>query len=130
MKSCPAIIALVEDNQCLRETLDYLLRTAGYQVRAFCRGEDFVSAAQSSQFDCMLLDVELGTCTGFEIAADPCVSNKKIPTIFMSGSVDPQIPVRAIEAGCVAFLRKPFLADALLDTLSRALPRAAGNGQT
>jgi FixJ family two-component response regulator len=121
MSQAPISIALVEDHGPIRESLAHLLTLAGFQVRSFCTGEDFVAAAELGTFDCMLLDVELGTCTGFDVAAHPAVKRLGAMTIFMSGSPDPEIPLLAAKAGCAAFLPKPFVLGTLIDTITQAL---------
>jgi FixJ family two-component response regulator len=121
MSQAPVTIALVEDHGPIRESLAHLLTLAGYQVRSFPSGEDFAAAAEGGAFDCMLLDVELGTCTGFDVAVHPAVKRLGATTIFMSGSPDPEIPVRAAEVGCAAFLPKPFVLGTLIEIIAQAL---------
>ena len=121
MSQAPVTIALVEDHGPIRESLAHLLTLAGYHVHAFCTGEAFVEAAHAGTFDCMLLDVELGTCTGFDVAEHPAVKRLGATTIFMSGSPDPEIPVRAAQVGCAAFLPKPFVLGTLIETIAQAL---------
>lgn len=122
----PLNIAIVDDYVLIREALAKLLIMEGHEVVTFGSGEEFIAAASRRRFDCILLDIELGACMGFEVAAHPAVVSLGIPMIFMTGSNDPTFPLRAAEAGCVAFLRKPFAASTLIEALS--LVQRAGIG--
>lgn len=117
----PLTIAVVDDHSLLRESLATLLRLQGHQVLDFSSGEDFIYAAHYCAVDCMVLDIELGACTGFDVAAHPAVASLGAALIFMTGSGDPDFPVLAANAGCVAFLRKPFAASELMTTIEKSV---------
>jgi FixJ family two-component response regulator len=121
MRSNQLHIAIVEDHAILRESLATLLDSCGYQATTFSSGEAFIAAAAGCRVDCIVLDIELGTCTGFDVAAHPDVAGLGTPLIFMTGSSDPGFPVKAAEAGGAAFLRKPFPASLFIEMLARAV---------
>jgi len=114
-------IALVEDHCLLRESIARLLRYQGHKVLDFATGKELIDAAHHCAIDCMVLDIDLGSCTGFDVAAHPAVARLGAALIFMTGSFDPHYPVKAAEAGCVAFLHKPFAANTLLETIEKSV---------
>ncbi len=117
----PLTIAVADDHDLLRESIARLLRNLGHQVLDFATGQARIDAADYCIIDCMVLDVELGACTGFDVAAHPAVARLGAKLIFMTGSFDPDYPVRAARAGCVAFLHKPFAANTLLQTIEKSV---------
>ena len=117
----PLTIAVADDHDLLRESIARLLRNLGPQVLDFATGQALIDAADYCIIDCMVLDVELGACTGFDVAAHPAVARLGAKLIFMSGSFDPDYPVRAARAGCVAFLHKPFAANTLIHTIEKSV---------
>ena len=121
MTSTPLNIAIVEDHAILRESLANLLDACGHQAITFSSGEAFIAAAPGCRVDCIVLDIELGTCTGFDVAAHPAVAGLGTPLIFMTGSTDPRFPAQAAKAGCAAFLQKPFTANVFIEMLARAV---------
>lgn len=120
----PLTIAVVDDYGLLRETIAKLLRLHGHQVLDFATGQELINAAQFCAIDCMVLDIDLGACTGFDVAAHPAVARLGAAVIFMTGSFDPEYPVRAANAGCVGFLHKPFAASTLIDTIEKSVKPA------
>ena len=117
----PLTIAVADDHDLLRESIARLLRNLGHQVLDFGTGQELIDAAHYCIIDCMVLDIELGACTGFDVAAHPAVARLGAKLIFMSGSFDPDYPVRAAKAGCVAFLHKPFAANTLIQTIEQSV---------
>lgn len=120
----PLSIALVDDHGLLRESIARLLRYQGHKVLDFATGREFIDAAHYCTIDCMVLDIDLGACNGFDVAAHPAVARLGASLIFMTGSYDPDYPVLAAKAGCVAFLHKPFAANTLIQTIEQSVQPA------
>lgn len=114
-------IALVDDDALFRDSLASLLEMSGMSVEQYDTGEDFLAAAaEDCRAACVVLDVQLGTMTGLEVAQQlPGVGFRR-PVIFMTGSVEASFEKQAEELGCAAFLRKPFRRDALIEAIMAA----------
>lgn len=120
MDSRNKTIAVVDDDAGVRQSLERLLHLVGYSVRSFARAEEFLHAAQTCPVHCLVLDINLGSTSGLELASHPAVTGAKIPLIFISGRVEDRIRMRATAAGCIALLCKPFKPVELLDAIFRA----------
>jgi FixJ family two-component response regulator len=86
----------------------------------YCSAEAFLDAATASEVTCLVLDIQLDGMSGIELRHHLAASGSNLPTIFMTGCDDDAMRKRAIEAGCVAYLLKPFRADFLLDAIDKA----------
>jgi len=110
------IIAVVEDDESVRNALARQLSAAGYRYELFTNAEAFLSVAPICRAVCVLSDIHLGGMTGLELALHPLINELRLPVILMSGSVDPMIEAQARELG-TAFLRKPILSEKLLEAI-------------
>jgi FixJ family two-component response regulator len=97
-----------------------MLTIAGYRVHAFASGEEFLASQETSDAGCAVIDIDLGTMCGLDLARNPAVITAKLPLIFISGTCDETVRTRAIALGCIEFLRKPFTPAELLDAIFRA----------
>jgi FixJ family two-component response regulator len=114
------IIAVVDDDESIRNGLCRQLRAAGYRCELFASAECFLPVAAMSRAACVLSDVHLGGMTGLELALHPVLAELKLPVLLMSGTSDPliEIPAREIAAG---FLRKPILTESLVAAIVEAI---------
>lgn len=101
-------IAIVEDNDALRDTLELILRSKNFQVSAFDSAESFLANLGHMCFDVLLTDFELPGITGLDLVQNIRRRSMNTSCILMSGTSNPDIQLHAINSGCVAFLRKPF----------------------
>lgn len=118
------VVFVVEDNASVREALDSLIRSIGLRVETFTCARDFLR--HSSRPDvpaCVVLDVRLPDRTGLEIQRELESSACTLPIIFITGHGDIAMSVRAMKAGAVEFLTKPFRDKDLLDAIHTALNR-------
>ena len=115
------VIAVVNDNEVIREALDQLLVAAGYRTELYASAEEFMRAATDTRAACLVVDVELGGTSGPQLLHDLSARGLRFPAILMSGCGDPAIRRRAAELGCMTFLLKPFAPTDLLETLARTL---------
>jgi FixJ family two-component response regulator len=116
-----ACIYVVDDDQSMRESLSSLLRSVGYQVQLFASTPDFMKAKLGDGNCCLVLDVRLPGVSGLELQNHLDREQIRIPIIFVTGHGDIPMSVRAMKAGAVDFLSKPFRDQDLLDAVARAL---------
>jgi FixJ family two-component response regulator len=119
-------IALVDDDEILREMLSDLLELAGLDVEQYGSGASFLAAAETSKAACLVVDVQLGDITGIEMAKQLAGAGFSFPVIFITGSADAMFERQAEEVGCVAFLRKPFRREQLIEAIMAATTAASG----
>lgn len=115
-------IAVVDDDPSMRRAAENLLDANGFATELFVSAEDFFVRGATSQFDCLLLDIDLGGMSGIELQRQLVASGSKVPVIFMTALDDDAIHCQALMAGCVACLRKPFTAGQLMDAIAEAEP--------
>ena len=120
-------IALVDDDALFRDSLANLLEMAGMAVEQYDSGEHFLSAAATSQVDCVILDVLLGDISGIEVAQQLRASRPGFPVVFITGSIDPVFERQADEIDSAAFLRKPFRRETLIEAIMAATASRAGD---
>ena len=109
-----AIVYIVDDDEMVRDSLALLLQAAGYEVRAFESGESFLGSAPENSGACLLLDVAMPGMSGLEVQEELLRRNIRLPVVFLTGHGDVPTAVRAVKAGAVDFLQKPFGGKALL----------------
>ncbi|NKJ07645.1 response regulator [Rhizobium sp. SG741] len=116
------VIAIVDDDRSIREALDDLILSCGYQSRLFASAEEYLADQDRASIDCMLVDVKMPGLTGIELQA---VLNKqdtlKPPMIFMTSYSDSITRAAAMSGGAFAFLGKPVNLNQLLQCLEQAL---------
>jgi FixJ family two-component response regulator len=118
-----SIVFVVDDDASLREALSRLIRSVGLQVELFASAQEFLQRKQSDVPGCLILDVRLPGISGLEFQRKLAEAKILIPIIFITGHGDIQMSVRAMKAGAVEFLTKPFRHQDLLDAIQLALER-------
>jgi DNA-binding NtrC family response regulator len=124
------LVCLIDDDLSVRESLSNLLRSAGLNVETFSSAEEFLVGARFEALGCLLVDVQLPGITGLDLQQRLLSSEIKIPIIFLTGHGDIPIAVRAVKAGALEFLTKPFDDEYLLETIRSAIARYAVSRQT
>jgi FixJ family two-component response regulator len=119
-----ATIFVVDDNVSVREALQSLLRSAGYRVEAFASPEEFLRRPRSDEPSCLILDIELPGANGLDLQDQLTHSHGDMPIIFITGHGNVDRSVRAMKAGALEFLTKPFPEEALLEGVERALQQS------
>ncbi len=122
-------VALVDDEAPVRVALGRLLRLANHTVLAFASGEEFLQSLAARVPDCVLLDIHMPGMTGLQVQARLRAAGHELPVVFITASDEADIARRALEAGGLLVLRKPFSNELLLDAVGVALnrrPRHAG----
>ena len=123
MSAAAGIVYIVDDDLSVRRGLERLLRSAGYQAETFASGRDFLDRAEFRGPRCLVLDVRMPLWSGFDLLEMIAARGHQIPVIFITGHGDIPMAVRAMKAGAIDFLSKPFDEQQLLDTIELALTK-------
>ncbi len=115
------LISIVDDDDSLRNSLDNLIRSVGFRAQGFSSAEAFLSSNQVHDTACLILDVRMPGMNGLELQRQMVAANGRIPIIFITSHVDNDARARALEAGAVDFLYKPFSEEELLHAIDAAL---------
>lgn len=124
VKTLP-VVFVVDDDISIRESLELLIRGAGWQPELFTSASEFLAFPRVSVPNCLLLDVNLPGLNGLELQALLSGNRADMPIIFISGVGDVPMTVKAMKAGAVEFLTKPFDHDTLVDAIGSALEKSA-----
>jgi FixJ family two-component response regulator len=116
-------VFVVDDDASMREALKNLLRSVGLAVETFGSAKEFLSSDRSKAPGCLVLDVRLPGLSGLDLQRQLADANLQIPIVFITGHGDIQMSVRAMKAGAVEFLTKPFRDQDLLDAVQQAVDR-------
>jgi len=118
------IVFVVDDDISVRESLESLIRTEGWQPETFASAQDFLAHPRVFVPTCLVLDVSLPGLNGLDLQKRVAIERIDMPIIFITGHGDVPMTVQAMKAGAVEFLTKPFGADALLSAIRHALERS------
>ena len=118
-----AIVFVVDDDMSVRESLESLIRNAGWLAELFASGQEFLARPRLTVPCCLLLDVSLPGLSGLELQRQ-IAERTEMPIIFITGHGDVPMTVQAMKAGAVEFLTKPLRRDVLLDAIRDALERS------
>jgi FixJ family two-component response regulator len=116
-------IAIVDDDRLVRRSVGRLIEAAGFRVKAYASAEAFLRSADLRTTACLILDVRLSGMNGLELQRQLAAAQARVPIIFMTAHSDEETRARALEAGAVGFLYKPFREEALLEAIRAALER-------
>lgn len=117
--SAPAVVAIVDDDESVCRSLSRLLQQAGFRAASFGSGEDFLAQAQTSRYDCLLVDVRLRTMSGIELHERLVAQGETIPVIYITAHDDPVARERAVSQGCAGFFRKTDAGQDILEAIRR-----------
>jgi FixJ family two-component response regulator len=114
------VVAVVDDEPTMLRAIERLLNAHGFVTRAFASAEAFLAGDTQRDASCLVLDIHLGGMSGIELRHRLKASGSELPIIFITAVDDEATHQEAMEAGCVACLRKPFPAEMLLGAIDRA----------
>jgi RNA polymerase sigma factor (sigma-70 family) len=124
MQPAVPIVFVVDDDISVRESLPPLFGCVGWKSETFASAEEFLARPLCSVPSCLILDVQLPQLDGLELQNRLAEDRAHIPIIFITGHGDVPMSVRAMKAGAVEFLTKPFVDEVLLDAIRQALERS------
>ena len=116
-------VFIVDDDEFVGDSLKALLECAGMVVEVYGSAREFLDACASPRSGCLVLDHHMSGMSGLELLQTLAANNNDIPVILMTGCSDANTKSRAMQAGAVALLEKPFEDQLLLETIERALER-------
>jgi two-component system response regulator FixJ len=119
------LVHVVDDEDSIRRSLDFLLRTAGYSVERWADGADFLKRADKMTPACVLLDIRMPGLDGLEVQERMAEQGFDFPVIVLTGHGDITLAVRAMQAGAADFMEKPFDREHLLRSIAAAFERLA-----
>lgn len=122
------LVHIVDDEDAIRRSLDFLLRTAGYRVERWPDGATFLKAADNAVPACVLLDIRMPGLDGLEVQTRMAAAGFNFPVIVLTGHGDITVAVQAMKAGAADFLEKPFDRERLLRSVEMAFARIANQG--
>lgn len=119
------LIHLVDDDDSVRRSVGFMLKTSGYAVRSFASGTELVKEAKKLEPGCILLDIRMPGLDGLEVQQQLRGMGVSLPVIIMTGHGDIPLSVRAMKAGAIDFIEKPFEKAALLKAIDEAFSSMA-----
>jgi FixJ family two-component response regulator len=123
VKDADSIVFVVDDDSSIREAIEILVKLAGLRVETFGTAQEFLRSKRPDLPGCVVLDVELPGLSGLDLQRELTAHGIKLPIIFITGYGDIPMSVRAMKAGALEFLTKPFRDQDLLDAIQQALER-------
>lgn len=118
------LVAVVDDDESVRESLPELLKSFGFSAEPFASAEDFLGSDSMRKTKCLVLDISMPGMTGLELQTELARQRHAIPIVFITAHSIANIGPKVIERGAVACLCKPFSEDAILEAVNAALARA------
>jgi FixJ family two-component response regulator len=117
------MISIVDDDESVRDATKSLLRSSGYTAQSFGSAEEFLKSAQIAETDCLVTDVQMPGLSGVELQDRLLSDGHDVPTIFISAFPNPRLERQVLKSGAIAYLRKPFKEEELLEYIGAALKR-------
>jgi FixJ family two-component response regulator len=114
-------VAIVDDDELMRNALQGMLKSVGLQSQAFASAEEFLKSGQQHETACLIADIRMPGMSGLELQAQLNAERCRIPTIFITAHGDTKMRMQALRAGAVEFLAKPFDDEVLLESVRAAL---------
>ncbi len=120
-RSEPPRISIVDDDESVREAIRSLIHSVGFGTQVFRSAEDFLNSGRLHITGCLIVDVRMPGMSGLDLQSHLIATDSRVPIVFISANDDDSARSRALEAGAVDFLKKPFSEDALLRAISVSL---------
>jgi two-component system response regulator FixJ len=117
------LVHLVDDDEAIRRSVGFMLKTSGFQVRTYESGVDFLKSATSLDPGCILLDIRMPGMDGLEVLGALRAKGVSLPVIIMTGHGDVSLAVQAMKAGALDFIEKPFEKAVLLSAIEHGIER-------
>ena len=117
-------VYVVDDDEAVRDSLQWLLEGKGYRVRCFDSAESFLSRYDAREVACLIVDIRMGGMTGLELQNRLLESHSPLPVVFITGHGDVPMAVDTMKKGAMDFIQKPFKEDQLVGLVERMLDHA------
>jgi FixJ family two-component response regulator len=118
-----SVIAVIDDDASVRAATNNLLSSHGYQVHTFASAEEFLQSARLNDSSCVITDVQMSSMSGLDLFTHLRAQGYAAPFIFITAFPEESVRARALKAGAICFLAKPFAGPALINCLEAALNR-------
>jgi FixJ family two-component response regulator len=117
-----SVISVIDDDASVRAATNNLLRSHGYTaVHTFASAEEFLRSVHLNETSCVIADVQMSVMSGLELLTMMCAQGYRVPFIFITAFPDESVRARALDAGAIGFLAKPFAGPTLINCLHAAL---------
>ena len=123
------VISIVDDDASVRVATNRLVRSLGYIAHTFASAEEFLASSQANDTSCMIADVQMPGMSGIELQSHLLAQGRRLPIIFITAFPEESARTKALNAGAVCFLTKPFDGPTLVRHLDAVLQGASGPGQ-
>jgi FixJ family two-component response regulator len=120
------VISIIDDDESVRAATRSLVRSLGFTAFTFASAEDFLQSPRASDSSCVITDVQMPGLSGVELQSRLLAQGQRTPIIFITAFPDKSIEARAMKAGAICFLSKPFEGSTLIKCLDRALKHQDG----
>ena len=127
--SALSVISVIDDDASVRAATNNLLRSHGYTVQTFASAEEFLRSAHLNDTSCVIADVQMSVMSGLELLTMMRAQGYRVPFIFITAFPDESVRARALRAGAICFLAKPFAGPTLINCLGTALKRHCGEAE-
>ena len=121
------IVAIVDDDDAVGNAIEVLMRSVGLIAKAFSSGEEFLRSPELSRTGCLVVDFDMPRMSGLDLHNNLSLLGKEIPTVLITAYPSEEIRARALQAGVICFLSKPFDESDLLNCIRTALDRTKGS---
>jgi FixJ family two-component response regulator len=121
-----SVISVIDDDASVRAATNNLLSSHGYMVRTFASAEDFLQSAHRDDSLCVVADVQMSGMSGLDLLTHVRTRGNDVPFVFITAFPDETVQARALRAGAICFLAKPFTGPALIGCIETALNRHRG----
>jgi FixJ family two-component response regulator len=123
------VISVIDDDASVRAATNNLLSSHGYQVHTFASAEEFLQSAGLNDSSCVIADVQMPAMNGLDLLAHIRARGYAVPFVFITAFPEEDVRARAMKAGAIGFLAKPFAGPALINCIEAALNRHHGKGR-
>jgi FixJ family two-component response regulator len=120
MENMTKLVAIVDDDDSMRNALDGMLKAVGFPARAFASAEEFLKSGLQHQTSCLIVDIRMPGMSGLELQSHLNAERCRIPIIFITAHGDAKMRIQALRAGAVEFLSKPLDEEILLQSVRAA----------
>jgi two-component system response regulator FixJ len=117
------IVHVVDDEEAIRRSIGFMLKTSGFAVHSYSSGDDFLAAVKSAEVGCVLMDIRMPGMDGLEVHEEMRRRGITLPVVVLTGHGDVNLAVRAIKGGAIDFIEKPFEKAALIHAIEDAFRR-------